>query len=655
MLDQKMPVNGIGYEMAAGSPLRAKQTTGRKSYKIQTNKTQPLMWRPLRPSMSGCALDKTSREKCYDVSTNSYVCPINECHKSLETDNQFRHHLLSVHSGRRFKCYHFGCDKDYKTKFALMTHQFTHRSDKQFKCHYNGCQYETKCAAYLSGHMKTHSTDREYRCAADGCGKVYKSWSGLDEHSRCHRADPSFRCRLDGCEEMFFSKFFRRKHQESVHNRLTSIERKYRFTRRTLATGGSVIVQMGSQSPIQSSSALPPDTDSSAGQLSSSVALDGQLLWQTISDLDDNRMVGSDIPPKSQTVAKQEKRKRETKTPKKTVVNNNTDNAIGGESNEVSDNESLLKEPKKKRRSPKKREPVTKDPKQTMAQFLGAHKTEREKYFDLTIYSFRCPIGECHKIIDTDNKFRLHLYSFHGERRFACDHNGCHKIYKTKYALEVHSTGHSGDKPYKCQHQDCRYEAKNNLYLLRHMKTHETSREYKCSFVGCDKTYKSYEGLEEHSRSHRSEPTYRCGVDGCEQMFFSKFFRRKHQTDAHNRAPFVPHKTRCEWPGSVCVRVARLWPQVSSHKTRCEWPGCEWEGKHITAHKLQHTGEKPFVCEWPDCGRRFRMQKLLKEHQNVHNNLKPYACHWPGCQYRAANSANVNKHMKQSHNRNSFS
>ncbi|CAG2101902.1 unnamed protein product [Medioppia subpectinata] len=109
--------------------------------------------------------------------------------------------------------------------------------------------------------------------------------------------------------------------------------------------------------------------------------------------------------------------------------------------------------------------------------------------------------------------------------------------------------------------------------------------------------------------------------------FLYDYLKRKHQTRVHNRKPPVHKK----------------------YEYVCDWPGCEWTGGQLNRHKRLHTGDKPYQCLWPECGKRFRMNMPFKEHMNRHNNFKPYACHWPGCQYMSASNSNRNRHVRNIH------
>jgi uncharacterized Zn-finger protein len=39
---------------------------------------------------------------------------------------------------------------------------------------------------------------------------------------------------------------------------------------------------------------------------------------------------------------------------------------------------------------------------------------------------------------------------------------------------------------------------------------------------------------------------------------------------------------------------------------------------NLTPHKLTHTGEKPYKCDWPQCHKRFTYPQHLKRHRVSH-------------------------------------
>lgn len=81
----------------------------------------------------------------------------------------------------------------------------------------------------------------------------------------------------------------------------------------------------------------------------------------------------------------------------------------------------------------------------------------------------------------------------------------------------------------------------------------------------------------------------------------------------------------------------------------CMYLGCGRRfsrAENLKIHKRTHTGEKPFLCTFPDCGRRFGNSSDRKKHSHVHTSDRPFLCRLKECKKRFSEVNSLRKHMK---------
>ncbi|KAF8202468.1 hypothetical protein BJ912DRAFT_944900 [Pholiota molesta] len=68
------------------------------------------------------------------------------------------------------------------------------------------------------------------------------------------------------------------------------------------------------------------------------------------------------------------------------------------------------------------------------------------------------------------------------------------------------------------------------------------------------------------------------------------------------------------------------------------------EAATLQQHTRRHTQEKPYVCDFPGCGKSFAITGALTIHKRTHNGDKPFKCTY--CDRGFAESSNLSKHLR---------
>lgn len=86
-----------------------------------------------------------------------------------------------------------------------------------------------------------------------------------------------------------------------------------------------------------------------------------------------------------------------------------------------------------------------------------------------------------------------------------------------------------------------------------------------------------------------------CTVQGCHRSYTSQKNLEKHHKNVHSD-------------------VKRYLCNVCQHFLSSK--------QNLTEHMMKHTGERPYVCEYKDCGKSFRQGSQLSLHNKMHREVE---------------------------------
>lgn len=185
-----------------------------------------------------------------------------------------------------------------------------------------------------------------------------------------------------------------------------------------------------------------------------------------------------------------------------------------------------------------------------------------------------------------------------------CPYEGCGKSYTKASKLAQHVRSHTGERPFVCDHDGCGASYMRNEHLKAHQRRHQDPSEkaFACQEEGCELRFWTTSQLKNHVQAchadHLSTATgasahdYPCTEPGCEQTFHKRKQLRQHIRDQHAGHSQTEATDRHEG---------------------------------VSSNVEQSPSALPFVCPYPDCGKRFASNSKRKTHARTHQDGR-YTC-----------------------------
>lgn len=244
----------------------------------------------------------------------------------------------------------------------------------------------------------------------------------------------------------------------------------------------------------------------------------------------------------------------------------------------------------------------------------------------------------CSKSFDRTYSFRRHIFHHSAAKHFKC--NICLCEFNMEEAMKRHWKLHDS-KPYYCFNCYERYETRNRLNYHTSMscKMMPDKPELKCPECGQQTNSKS--ALEQHKISCAGIGSATC--EHCGKQLVNMRSLKRHCDRYHSdHTPF--DCPECYRPYKTKEALKKHMTIHGEKKFKCML--CEYattDPRNLQKHQGTHTGEKPFICDY--CAKAYTRKPALDNHRRLHTGERPYKCDFEGCGKDFRNQEGLRQHQ----------